>query len=110
MEMFRERVRTIGISLLGGNSGISGPYELGIESIRAVNEEDVPLEAVPGTHNFAAQIQRAHLPSVIALMQVKRLRMVPAGNGLLCNGHVMSSSFLAILMKHANHPHLWVST
>ncbi|PSS05524.1 hypothetical protein PHLCEN_2v3806 [Hermanssonia centrifuga] len=39
--MFRERIRTIGISILGGNSGVEGPYELGIDSIRAVNEEDV---------------------------------------------------------------------
>ena len=39
--MFRERIRTVGISLLGGNSGVSGPYDLGIHSIRAVNEEDV---------------------------------------------------------------------
>jgi Complex I intermediate-associated protein 30 (CIA30) len=38
--MDREKVRTVGISLLGGNSGIEGPYELGIDSIRAVNEED----------------------------------------------------------------------
>ncbi|KAI0749841.1 complex I intermediate-associated protein CIA30 [Daedaleopsis nitida] len=34
VEMYRERVRTIGISLLGN-------YELGIDSIRAVNVEDV---------------------------------------------------------------------
>lgn len=43
MSMYRERVRTIGISLLGGNSGVEGPYELGIDSIRAVNEEDVTV-------------------------------------------------------------------
>lgn len=42
--MYRERVRTVGISLLGGNSGVEGPYELGIDSIRAVNEEDVTTE------------------------------------------------------------------
>jgi NADH dehydrogenase [ubiquinone] 1 alpha subcomplex assembly factor 1 len=39
--MMRERIRTVGISLLGGNSGVSGSYDLGIDSIRAVNEEDV---------------------------------------------------------------------
>ncbi|TFK27155.1 complex I intermediate-associated protein CIA30 [Coprinopsis marcescibilis] len=44
IEMYRERVRSIGISLLGGNSGVSGKYELGLESIRAVNEEDVTAE------------------------------------------------------------------
>ncbi|PCH42666.1 complex I intermediate-associated protein CIA30 [Wolfiporia cocos MD-104 SS10] len=44
MTMFRERLRTIGISILGGNSGVEGPYELGIDSIRAVNEEDVPSD------------------------------------------------------------------
>jgi NADH dehydrogenase [ubiquinone] 1 alpha subcomplex assembly factor 1 len=41
IEMYREKVRSIGISLLGGNSLSAGPYELGIDSIRAVNEEDV---------------------------------------------------------------------
>ena len=36
-----EKVRWLGISLLGGNAGVEGPFELGIESIRAVNQEDV---------------------------------------------------------------------
>jgi len=44
VKMFRERVRSVGISLLGGNSGVKGPYELGIDEIRAVNEEDVTVE------------------------------------------------------------------
>lgn len=39
--MYRERVRSIGISLLGGNSGAAGKYELGIDTIRIVNDEDV---------------------------------------------------------------------
>lgn len=43
--MFRQRIRTVGISMLGGNSGVSGPYDLGIHSIRAVNEEDVTRPA-----------------------------------------------------------------
>jgi len=38
--MYKERIRSVGISLLGGNSGVEGPYELGIDSVRAVNEED----------------------------------------------------------------------
>ena len=41
MKMFREKVKSIGISILGGNSGVEGKYELGIDSIRAVNEDDV---------------------------------------------------------------------
>lgn len=45
--MYRERVRTVGISLLGGNSGVSGPYDLGIHSVRAVNEEDVTKPPSP---------------------------------------------------------------
>ncbi|KAH9962291.1 hypothetical protein BGW80DRAFT_1559956 [Lactifluus volemus] len=48
--MLRERVRSVGIPLLGGNAGVEGPYELGIAEIRAVNEEDVtapPLSPVP---------------------------------------------------------------
>jgi NADH dehydrogenase [ubiquinone] 1 alpha subcomplex assembly factor 1 len=39
--MYKEKVRSIGISLLGGNSGSAGKYELGIDSIRVVNDEDV---------------------------------------------------------------------
>lgn len=39
--MYREKVRSIGISLLGGNSGAAGKYELGIDSIRIVNDEDM---------------------------------------------------------------------
>lgn len=42
IEMYRERVRSIGISLLGGNSGAAGHYELGIDSISIVNDEDIP--------------------------------------------------------------------
>lgn len=34
-------LRTVGISILGGNSRVSGRYELGIDSISMVNEEDV---------------------------------------------------------------------
>ena len=44
VKMFRERIRSVGISLLGGNSGVEGRYELGIDEIRAVNEEDVTVE------------------------------------------------------------------
>ncbi|TFK49553.1 complex I intermediate-associated protein CIA30 [Heliocybe sulcata] len=41
--MARDKVRSIGISLLGGNSGVEGSYELGIDSIRAVNPQDVDI-------------------------------------------------------------------
>ena len=44
VRMLRERLRSVGISLLGGNSGVEGPYELGIDEIRAVNKEDVTPE------------------------------------------------------------------
>ncbi len=37
--MYKERIRTIGISLLGGNSGTAGRYELGIDSIGITNDE-----------------------------------------------------------------------
>jgi len=36
-----ERVRWIGVSLLGGNAGIEGPYELLLDSMRAVKRQDV---------------------------------------------------------------------
>jgi hypothetical protein len=45
--MYREKVRSIGISLLGGNSGVAGKYELGIDSIWIANDEDVGWR--PGT-------------------------------------------------------------
>lgn len=41
MEMMTENIKSVGISLLGGNSGVEGKYELGIDSIRFVNEEDM---------------------------------------------------------------------
>jgi NADH dehydrogenase [ubiquinone] 1 alpha subcomplex assembly factor 1 len=54
MEILRERVRTIGISILGGKSGVEGPYELGIDNIRAVNPEDVTNS--PGTHKLVLTV------------------------------------------------------
>ncbi|KAJ8483435.1 hypothetical protein ONZ45_g14600 [Pleurotus djamor] len=41
--MYRERIRSIGISILGGNSGVQGRYELGVDEIRVVNDEDVDV-------------------------------------------------------------------
>ena len=41
LKMYKEKIRSIGISLLGGMSGSAGKYELGIDSIRIVNDEDV---------------------------------------------------------------------
>jgi NADH dehydrogenase [ubiquinone] 1 alpha subcomplex assembly factor 1 len=41
ISMLREKMRSVGISLLGGNSGVEGKYELGIDSIRLVNEDDI---------------------------------------------------------------------
>jgi hypothetical protein len=38
VRMMQEKIRTIGVSILGGKSKTQGKYELGIESIRAVNE------------------------------------------------------------------------
>jgi hypothetical protein len=39
--MYRSKLRTVGISFLGGNSGFEGNYELWIDNIRAVNDQDV---------------------------------------------------------------------
>lgn len=38
MTMMAEAVRSVGISLLGGNANIHGKFELAIESIGATNE------------------------------------------------------------------------
>ena len=47
--MVGDKIRWVGISLLGGNAGIEGPFELGLDSIRAVNKEDVtsPISTYP---------------------------------------------------------------
>jgi NADH dehydrogenase [ubiquinone] 1 alpha subcomplex assembly factor 1 len=42
VSMLRERIRLVDI-FLGGNSDVEGPYELGIDEVRAVNEEDVTV-------------------------------------------------------------------
>jgi NADH dehydrogenase [ubiquinone] 1 alpha subcomplex assembly factor 1 len=36
--MRKIKVRTVGVSILGGNAQVEGRFELGIDSIRAVNE------------------------------------------------------------------------
>ncbi len=78
--MFRERIRTIGISLLGGNSGVEGPYELNIDSIRAVNEEDVTSEP---SKSLAPSPSRITNPTLAA--QKGNLPRVRNGNGTQCN-------------------------
>jgi len=48
--MYREKVRSIGISLLGGNSGAAGKYELGIDSIWIANNENPPTTPTTSEH------------------------------------------------------------
>lgn len=50
--MDRERIRSVGISLLGGNSNTPGPYELWVDSVQAVNEEQVPHLQGPSTKSL----------------------------------------------------------
>jgi len=38
ISLLDHRIRTVGISILGGNSGVEGKYELGIDSIKVVRE------------------------------------------------------------------------
>lgn len=56
-----EKIRTIGVSILGGKSGTQGRYELGIQSIRALNEvSDASVIHIVGTYlkPFRNQSQR----------------------------------------------------
>jgi NADH dehydrogenase [ubiquinone] 1 alpha subcomplex assembly factor 1 len=39
--MAKDRIRTIGISLLGGNSGAEGEYDLAVKNIRMFDQRDV---------------------------------------------------------------------
>ncbi|ELU40466.1 complex I intermediate-associated protein CIA30 [Rhizoctonia solani AG-1 IA] len=55
VRMMREKIRTIGISILGGKSRTQGKYELGIESIRAMNEE---LEQGSSTKQFSEPAEK----------------------------------------------------
>lgn len=72
--MYKERVRSVGISLLGGNSGVEGPYELGIDSVRAVNEEDA---IIPGKPTFYS-LQ----PNQLTAQQKRFRQRVLGGNGV----------------------------
>ncbi|KLO13066.1 CIA30-domain-containing protein [Schizopora paradoxa] len=49
-----ERIRWLGISILGGNAGVEGPFELGLDSIKAVNKEDVTLPIHHDGNDFHA--------------------------------------------------------
>ncbi|QRV89434.1 complex I intermediate-associated protein CIA30 [Ceratobasidium sp. AG-Ba] len=49
VKMMSEKIRTIGVSILGGKSGTQGRYELGIQSIRALNEEPESATDVAST-------------------------------------------------------------
>jgi hypothetical protein len=40
----------VGISVLGGNAGLEGPYELGIDEIWATNEEFSPAKVCWSVH------------------------------------------------------------
>ncbi|KIK62514.1 hypothetical protein GYMLUDRAFT_41969 [Collybiopsis luxurians FD-317 M1] len=52
-----DKLRSVGIALLGGNAGISGKYELNIDSIRIVNEEDAAsdLDSDPNSEKEKGQ-------------------------------------------------------
>lgn len=78
VQMYRERVRTVGISLLGGNSGVEGPYELGIDSISAVNVEDVTDTAALGTCVHPLAVRFSHR----SMRQRKCLLRARNGSGL----------------------------
>jgi len=45
--MDREKVLTVGVAVLGGHSRCEGRYELNVDSIRVVNEEDVTQNKKP---------------------------------------------------------------
>lgn len=56
--MDKERVKSVGVSFLGGHSGIEGHYQLAIDSIRAVNEEDADIPGKPLTLLSPSTIDR----------------------------------------------------
>ncbi len=78
--MNRRKLRSINISLLGGHSGVSGKYELGIDSIRMVNEEDVKYPLVgayisllePSCYSFFSQPTKIMRKQVIRVIRIGR--------------------------------------
>lgn len=73
--MNKERVKSVGISFLGGHSGIEGHYELAIDSIRAVNEEDAGILGKP--YLFRPRVQTDELTTK---SQKRILQRAPGGN------------------------------
>jgi NADH dehydrogenase [ubiquinone] 1 alpha subcomplex assembly factor 1 len=63
MTMYKERIRSVGISLLGGNSGVEGPYELGVDSVRAVNEEDAVILGEPTSFSLSSATKSIDRPA-----------------------------------------------
>ena len=61
-EFYRDRVSMIGISVLGGNAGLEGPYELGIDEIWATNEELSPAKVRSPTPAPAPPFSRVSDP------------------------------------------------
>ncbi|KAF7773409.1 hypothetical protein Agabi119p4_5576 [Agaricus bisporus var. burnettii] len=45
VEMYKDKIRSIGISILGARSGSAGRYELGIDSIGITNDEHIEPSA-----------------------------------------------------------------
>jgi len=43
ISLLSERIRTIGVSILGGKSGLEGRYDLGLDHIKAVTEADIDV-------------------------------------------------------------------
>ena len=64
MKMFREKVKSVGISMLGGNSGVEGKYELGIDSIRVVNEDDI-------VHTSTSRLSTSCTPFTLIFTEVE---------------------------------------
>ncbi|KAF9046858.1 complex I intermediate-associated protein CIA30 [Hymenopellis radicata] len=51
------KLRSVNISLLGGHSNVSGKYELGIDSIRLVNEEDIDRSVTNAVKEKASSVE-----------------------------------------------------
>ena len=95
--MFREKIKSVGISILGGNSGVEGKYELGIDSIRVVNEEDVAH--TPISRLFASSRGPLVLNSIISLLQKLKItrRHETCKSELTFNSSWLCSFFLFYL-------------
>lgn len=56
-EMDKESIEMVGFSVLGGNAGLQGPYELVLDEVYATNDIDVDWSWLEGFNTISFPIK-----------------------------------------------------